>query len=140
MAALRVRPGGPEDAAAIHELYGRHVEQFVFPDPTAPDNLLACVVEDENGLMVGAAILHVTLDGHFLLDKTYGTPADRWKLARVMFEEGCRFARARGFRDGTVAVPRTLRGYIRRLATLAGFIPDDHRAHFKVILDQRFVA
>jgi len=140
MARLTVRPGSPSDTEQIQELYKRHGEKFVFPDPGMDDNLLACVVEDCTGRMVGAAILHVTLEGHFLLDKTYGTPQDRWELARVMFEEGCRFAKAKGFRDGIVAVPRVLRGYIRRLATLAGFVSDDDRAHFKVLLDQRFIA
>lgn len=140
MARLRVRPGGAADHQEILELYKRHGERFSFPDPALPDNLLACVVEDETGKMVGAAILHVTLEGEFLLDKTYGTPADRWDLARVMFEEGCRFAKAKGFRDGIIAIPRILRGYIRKVATLAGFVSDEHRFHFKVLLDRRFIA
>jgi len=139
MAKLRVRSAKAEDTAALLELHGRHGKEFYLPDPSSPDNIVACVVEDEHGTMVGAAILHVMVEGHFLLDKTYGTAADRWELARVMFEEGCRCAHARGFRDGLIAIPRILRGYIRRVATLAGFVSDEHRVHFKVLLDRRFI-
>lgn len=140
MAKLRVRSAKADDAAAIVELHERHGKEFYLPDPSSSDNIVACVVEDEHGAMVGAVILHVTVEGHFLLDKTYGTPADRWELARVMYEEGCRFAKAKGFRDAFVAIPRMLRGYIRRVATLAGFQSDDYRMHFKVKFEKRFAA
>ena len=140
MAALKVRAALPGDADAILALHERHGKKFYVPDPAAPDNLIACIVEDEAGLIVGAAILHVTVEGHFLLDKTWGTPADRWKLARAIIEEALRFARLNGFRDVMVATPRVFRGFARKLATLAGFVSDDHRAHFKVHLDRRFVS
>lgn len=139
MAALKVRPALPGDADVILELHHRHGKEFYVPDPAAPDNMVACIVEDETGLVVGAGILHVTVEGHFLLDKTWGTPAERWKLARVILEEGFRFARLNGFRDVMVATPRIFRGFARRLAGLAGFVSDEHREHFKVLLDRRFI-
>lgn len=140
MAALKVRAALPGDADIILELHERHGKRFDVPDPAAPENMIACIVEDDTGLAVGAGILHITVEGHFLVDKTWGTPADRWKLARVILEEGFRFARLHGFRDVMVATPRIFRGFIRKLAGLAGFVDDDHRAHFKVLLDRRFIA
>lgn len=140
MARLKVRPPSPADKEGLLALHLRHGEQFELPDLDSPSNIVACVVEDDEGKMVGAGILHVTTEGHFMLDHGYGTPADRWELARVILEEGFREAKRRGFAEVFVATPRILRGFARRLATLAGFIPDDHRAHFKVPMDRRFIA
>ena len=140
MARLKVRQPTPADKEGLLELHERHGEQFALPDLDAQDNIVACIVEDEDGRMVGAGILHVMAEGHFMLDHGYGTPADRWELARVILEEGFREAKRRGFAEVFVATPRVLRGFARRLATLAGFIPDDHRVHFKVPMDRRFIA
>ncbi len=140
MARLKVRQSTPADKEGLLELHERHGDQFVLPDLDAPGNIVACIVEDESGKMVGAGILHVMAEGHFMLDHSYGTPADRWELARVIIEEGCRTAVANGLKDLLVATPSKFRGFARKLATLAGFVSDDHRTHFKVLLDRRFIA
>jgi len=140
MARLSVRQALPSDKEGLLELHERHGDQFILPDLDAPDNIVACIVEDESGRMVGAGILHVMAEGHFMLDHSYGTPADRWELAKVIIEAQGRVAWARGFRDVLVATPSKFRGFARKLATLAGFVSDDHRTHFKVLLDRRFIA
>ena len=57
MAALKVRAALPGDADAILELHERHGKQFYVPDPASPENLIACIVEDDTGLVVGAGLI-----------------------------------------------------------------------------------
>jgi len=136
---MRIRPYEPRDRERLLELQHKHGDEYVFPDPADPLNAYVNLLEADDGALLGAVVGRVTLEGFLLLNRTTGTPSQRWGWARSLYEAGFRTAYNLGVGELHFWVPSRLRSYVRRLAEVAGLRRED-RPSFTVRLKERYLA
>ena len=134
---MRIRPYEPSDRERVLELRRAHGEEFVFPDPEDSLNPYWLILEDDDGVFLGAVAGRVTLEGFVLVNHQRGTAHERWGWVRSLVEVGNRWAYNMGLGELHFWVHPRLRSFARRMAGIPGCQPD-HRHSFTVKLKERY--
>jgi hypothetical protein len=134
--AYVIRRSVAEDRPALDALHLAHGTQYWYADPDDPINFETWVIEVD-GKIVCALTARLTAEGFLMLDKSFGTPAERWELTKQMLEHSTQRAHELGFREIHIGVAPNERGWLRRLLSLPSMFLDN-RFHVILAVWQRF--
>jgi len=118
-----VRRYTPEDRPAIDALRARHGYNYWFADPDDEINPLTLVLE-EDGKIVAAITARRTIEAFLVIDKTHGSPADRWDIVKQLVDRGSAEAADLGVKEVHIGIPSWQRGWARRLLSLGSLFYD----------------
>lgn len=119
-----------DDRPALDALHLSHGPDFWYADPDDPVNFVTWVAEVD-GKIVSAVTARYTAEAFFMLDKSYGTPAQRWELTRELIEHSLQYASGIGLREVHIGIGLKQRGWLRRLLSIPSMFLDNR---FRVIL------
>ena len=128
--AYTVRRYEPADRPALDALHERHGTDYWYADPDDSINFETWVIEAD-GKIVCSATARATAEAFLMLDKGYGTPAERWAVTKTMLEFSAHRANELGFREVHIGVALKERGWLRRLLSLPSMFLDDR---YRVIM------
>lgn len=131
--ALTIREYSPDDLQAVTRLHEERARiqgrSMYFFDPEHPSHQGMTIVAEKNGQIEGVATGRRMVEGALTLDYSRGVPGERLEIAMALLEESRGRARALGFWELLLPVPRSYLGWARRLARVPG-IQHDSRYHF----------
>jgi|GEM_PF-5866330 len=137
----RIRPYRKTDRPRLLELaeeYRAMDPEFHFADPDKPENFVTFVAENEAGEIIGAVTGQAAVEAFMVIDRSYGTPQDRWALVESLIDFGGVDAYMRGFPIVYIGVCDYIKGFARRLLTMTGMTDDNNRAHLRFKVRQRY--
>lgn len=114
----------PSDREAMLALRERHDTSFWFADPDDPINFETWLVFDGDKLVASFTCRH-TIEAFVMLDKSHGTPADRWDMLQTLYNQLEHRGDELGIRECHINIPKKLRGYARRLLKMPQVFYDD---------------
>lgn len=121
---INVRKYEPGDRAALDSLHERHDPDLWYANPDDPINVETWLVEID-GLVVAAVTGRHTIEAFLMIDKSYGTPAERWEIIQKLVGVAELRADELGIREVHINIPKKLRGYAKRLLSLESILYDD---------------
>ena len=134
--AVSIRRYTPDDRAALDSLHASHGTDFWYADPDDPVNFETWILEDD-GKPVCAVTARYTAEAFLMVDKSYGTPRDRWAVINQMIEHMIQRAHELGLREVHIGVNAKQRGWLRKLLSIPSMILDG-RFHVVLAVWQRF--
>lgn len=121
---MEIRKYKPSDREAILNLRERHDTSFWFADPDDPINFETWLVFDDEKLVASFTARH-TIEGFVMLDKSHGTPAQRWEILQTLYNQLEGRGDELGIREVHVNIPKRLLGYAKRLLKMPQVFYDD---------------
>lgn len=113
----------------------RHDTSFWFADPDDPINFETWLVFDGDKLVASFTARH-TIEAFVMLDKQHGTPAERWAMLKMLYDQLDGRCDELGIREVHINVPTKLRGYAKRLLKMPQIFYDD-RLHMIAAVTSR---
>lgn len=124
---MRLRGYRERDLAELQKIHATQDFPYAFPDLANPLFITKIVLTDgdDNGKILGAALLRLTAEAYLLLDPSLGTPRQRWQSLLALHEAARAEAWHRGLEDVHAWLPPAIaKKFGRRLASL-GWLRDD---------------
>ena len=105
-------------------LYQSHDTSFWFADPDDPINFETWLVLDGDKLVASFTARH-TIEAFVMLDKSHGTPLERWEMLKMLYNQLEGRGDELGIREVHINIPKKLRGYAKRLLKMPQVFYDD---------------
>lgn len=113
-----IRPFQPSDAAALKFMFLRQGFDYQCPDFGDPA-LLSKMVLEKDGRVCMAILARLSAEAYFLMDKSIGTPAEKWEAFKELHEASRLDCYGRGLDDVCCWVPPMIeKSFGRRLLRL----------------------
>ena len=106
------------------DLYQRDDTSFWFADPDDPINFETWLVFDGDKLVASFCARH-TIEAFVMLDKSHGTPFERWEMLKLLYNQLEGRGDELGIREVHINIPKKLRGYAKRLLKMPQVFYDD---------------
>jgi hypothetical protein len=122
---MLVREYHDSDLAELRAIHAAQGFNYALPDLSNPLFVTKQILSNDNGAIVGAALLRLTAEAYLLLDRRAGTPRERWQNLLALHHATARDAWQRGLEDVHAWLPPPIaERFGKRLARL-GWIRDD---------------
>jgi len=87
-----IRAYRPEDRETLERIHAEQAFTYPFPNLEDPTFFLKMVIEDDDGKVIQAIVLHLTAEAYFLGDKKAGSPQSRFDAFVRLHDECARLA------------------------------------------------
>ncbi len=115
---MLIRNYTDDDLSELEQIHAAQGLPYRFPNLKS-SLFLSKIVLERDSKIVAAALLRLTAEAYLLLDKNYGTPADRWRAMLLLHETTRGDAVRRGLDDAHCWVPpEVARSFGRRIESL----------------------
>jgi len=122
---MRIRPYTDSELAVLKQIHAGQSFDYPFPDLRHPLFLSKLIVEDHAGRAVMASLARLTCEMYLLMDRTAGSPRERYANLVALHRAGETDLRLRGLEDAHAWLPPQIAArFGRRLAAL-GWLRDD---------------
>jgi hypothetical protein len=121
---MRVREYRESDFAQLRAIHAAQGFDYPLPDLGNPLFVTRLVLENE-GNIVGAALLRLTAEAYLLLDPRAGTPRQRWQSLLALHAAAQRDAWQRGLEDVHAWLPPPIATKFGKHLTRLGWQRDD---------------
>lgn len=109
----------------MDQLHHLHSDDLWYADPDDTANFATWVLE-KDGKIVGSMTARKTVEAFMMLDKTNGTPLERWEIAQALIHQASEdiVNIDNDIREVHIGVPAKQRGWAKRLLTLPSMFYD----------------
>lgn len=122
---MQIREYKESDLEQLKAIHARQGFDYPFPDLSNPLFVSRLLLSQNDGKILGAALLRLTSEAYLLLDPNEGSPRDRWQSLVTLHFATHRDAWRRGLEDVHAWLPPQIATRFGRRLQCLGWIRDD---------------